>query len=547
MIELRPYQREAIASIHEYWNGGGGNPLVEMATGTGKSLVIAELTRRLLADYPSIRAIMLVHSRELVEQNFRAMLKLWPDAPIGIYSAGLGRRDTHHRITFASVQSVFRRARALGQRDLVLIDESHLVPTDGDGMYRTLLEGLRTVTPDLRVAGFTATPYRLGSGRLDDGEGRLFDRTVYSYGIADGIRDGYLSSLISKASINEVDVSEVARRGGEFVPGSLSTAADKIIGQAVAEMVRIGENRRSWLAFCAGVRNAEKTRDAIRAHGVSCEMVTGETPLGERDRIIRDFRNGQIRCLTNAQVLTTGFDVPQIDMIAMLRPTLSVSLYVQLVGRGTRIADGKNDCLILDFAGNVRRHGPVDAVSVMPKSDKKDGDQGKVDVNSVRAKECPDCQSLMAINAASCRVCGHLWPREEKSRHEATADATVGILSTEAVPPQQIPVVDWQAKRHEKIGSPDSLRVTFMAGLSQVSEWVTVEHAGNPRQKAQQWWIRHGGQPPFPRTVDQALERWQAGELTMPTTICVKPRAGTKYLEIVARSFPQNQPKGRAD
>ncbi len=542
MISLRPYQSAAKDAIMSYWQDGGGNPLVDLATGTGKSMVIASLTEDLLSSFPTLRVLMLVHVRELVEQNFQALLRVWKDAPVGIYSAGLGRRDVHHRITFASIQSVFRKARELGRRDLVLIDEAHLVPTAGNGMYRTLLDGLRNHAPDLRVAGFTATPYRLDSGRLDAGSDRLFDETVYSYGIGDGIADGFLSPLISKASATEVDVSNVARRGGEFVAGALESAADKIAAEAVGELVRFGENRRSWLVFCSGVKNAERTRNFVRQAGISCEMVSGETPLGERDRIIRQFKAGQIRCLTNAQVLTTGFDAPQVDLIAMLRPTLSTSLYVQIVGRGTRLASGKDNCLVLDFAGNVRRHGPVDAVSVLPKGSGATGDEGKVEVDSVRAKECPDCQSLAAINALSCVVCGHEWPYIEKPKHEAKAEAEVGILSTEKVPPQQVPVVDWKFYRHEKFGSPDSIRVTYFAGLATFNEWLGFEHSGGWQQMAQQWWVTHGGLTPFPKTVQEGLDR--IGELTMPATISVKPKPGTKYTIIVSRSFPQA--KGRA-
>jgi DNA repair protein RadD len=536
MISLRPYQQEAIDAVLNYWANGGGNPLVDLATGTGKSMVIAELTKGLLRQYPHLRVLMLVHVRELVEQNFRALLRVWPDAPIGLYSAGLGKRDAHHRITFASVQSVFRKAQALGRRDLVLIDEAHLVPSAGNGMYQRLLSDLRAATPDLRVAGFTATPYRLDTGRLDDGSDRLFDQTVYSYGISQGIDDGYLSPLVSKAGLSEVDVSNVAKRGGEFVPGALEAAADSITAEAVSELVRFGQDRRSWLVFCSGVGNAARTRDAIRAHGISCEMVSGETPLGERDMILRRFKAGEIRALTNAQVLTTGFDAPAVDLVAMLRPTLSTSLYVQIVGRGTRLAPGKDNCLVLDFAGNVRRHGPVDAVSVLPKS-AKGKDEGKVEVASVKAKECPECQNLAHLSATSCRVCGHEWPREEKPRHEAVAEGEIGILSTETVAPQMVPVVDWRFDRHEKLGSPDSVRVTYLAGLNSYFEWIAFEHGGYARQKACQWWVNHGGAAPFPATVTEAVERWDGGELTIPATISIKPRPGTKYTDIVGRSF----------
>lgn len=535
MIELRSYQQEAIDSTLGYWRDGGGNPLIDLATGTGKSVVIAKLTQDLLADFGGLRVLMLVHVKELVEQNFRALLRIWPDAPIGLYSAGLGKRDAHHRITFASIQSVYRKAQALGPRDLVIIDEAHLVPSGGNGMYRKLLDDLGEMT-DMRVCGFTATPYRLDSGRLDDGSDRLFDETVYSYGIADGIQDGYLSPLISKASAAEIDVSNVQRRGGEFVAGSLETAAmeHKLTRAAVVETIRFGQDRRSWLVFCSGVKHAAQVRDAMRARGIVAEMVSGETPGGERDRIIRDFRDGRIRCLTNANVLTTGFDAPATDLVVMLRPTLSTGLYVQIVGRGTRRAAGKDNCLVLDFAGNVRRHGPVDAVSVLPKTERGKGTgEARATVDSVRAKECPDCLSLAALNASECKVCGHIWPQDERPKHEATADATTGILSGEAVPPQMVPVVDWEFHRWEKLGSPDSVRVDYLAGLQRYPEWICPEHKGYAGHKAAEWWVMHGGQTPFPKSAEEMLARLP--ELTLPATVSIRPNG--KYWNVVGRSF----------
>ena len=159
MTELRSYQTAAIEAVRGYWRAGGENPLVEMATGTGKSPTMAGLLKSLLGEYPNLRVIVLVHVRELVEQDAMAMIRAWPGAPIGINSAGLGKRDRHSQILFASIQSVYREdGYSLGPRDLVLIDESHLVPRDGEGMYRTFLDKLRQRVPDLRVAGFTATP-----------------------------------------------------------------------------------------------------------------------------------------------------------------------------------------------------------------------------------------------------------------------------------------------------------------------------------------------------------------------------------------------------
>ena len=536
--QLRPYQSAAINSVLDYWTEGGGNPLVDMATGLGKSVTIADLTQRLLGQYPGMRVLMLVHVRELVAQNAQALLRLWPQAPVGIYSAGLGRRDTSQRIIFASIQSVYRRAKELGAFDLVLIDEAHLVPSAGEGMYRHLLDALREMRPDLRVAGFTATPFRMDTGRLDDGKGRLFDEIVFSYGIGKGIDDGWLSPLVSKQSATEIDVSSVAKRGGEFVTGALEAAADNdiITRAAVSEIITLGAGRRSILTFCAGVKHAHHVRDEFRRQGVHAETITGDTHPGDRSRFIDDFRAGRLRVLTNANVLTTGFDAPGLDMIALLRPTLSPGLLVQMLGRGTRLASGKTDCLILDYTGTIRRLGPVDTLTV----DRRPGKKGAPDaakISDIRAKECPTCKSQAALNAQTCAFCGHEWTMD-KARHDAEAD-DVAILSRDLrnQPPEEIAVVTWMARRHVKAGSPDSLRVTYSAGLMSYPEWVLLCHSGPGRYRAEKWWKAHGGLDPVPDTIDDALVRWP--ELHQPTFISV--RKNGKWFNVVSRRFSEDR------
>ncbi|KAB1068888.1 DEAD/DEAH box helicase [Methylobacterium planeticum] len=532
MTQLRSYQRAGVDAVFDFWAGGGENPLVEAATGTGKSVMVSTLTREVMERWPDMRVLMLVHVKELVQQNAQALLRSWPGAPVGINSAGLGRRDLRSPILFASIQSVYRQGRNLGPRDLILIDEAHLVPKAGDGMYRRLLDDLQQTVPDLRVAGFTATPYRLDSGRLDEGDDRLFSEIVFSYGIGQGIADGYLSSLVSKATDTTLDVSGVARRGGEFVAGALEAACDQdaITQAAVDELAHLGRDRRSWLLFAAGVKHAANLRDAVRARGIACEMVSGETPQGERDRIVRDFREGRLRCLTNCSVLTTGFDAPAVDLVAMLRPTLSVGLYVQIVGRGTRLASGKENCLILDYAGNVRRHGPVDAIEVRGK---KDGSKpAAAEVTEVRAKECPSCSSLVALNTRVCTTCGHEWTREDAPKHDAVADAERAILSLAA--PPWLEVSGLSFARHTKPGSPDSLRAEFHCGILTHRVWVCLEHGGRAAEKAAQWWRRMGGAEPVPATVEEGLERAEA-ELVWPHAI--QARQAGKFWEIVGYRF----------
>lgn len=527
-MDLRPYQREALDAIFGYWRNCGGNPLVDLATGTGKSVVIAELCRALIRDFPDMRIVMLVHVKELVEQNARALLRAWPQAPIGINSAGLGRRDKRSQILFASIQSVAKEdAFSLGERHLIVVDEAHLIPRAGSGMYQTFIGKMREAVPDLRVCGFTATPYRLDTGRMDEGGERLFDETVYTYDIGQGVDDGFLSPLVSRATGAVIDVSKVARRGGEFVAGDLERAAnvDSVTQAACDEIVARAEDRRSWLMFCAGVEHAQSVETALRARGISVACVTGQTPRAERDRMIRDFRDGRLRALTNANVLTTGFDAPRLDMIAMLRPTLSTSLYVQMLGRGTRLADGKQDCLVLDFAQNVRRHGPVDAVCVSGGAKNSDG---KVAVESVQAKECPNCETLVSIRSYECLNCGHEWERPNTAKHDATAEKDAPVMSREIVD-RWLPVTHVAAYPHHKAGSPPSMRVEYTTGLTTYREWITIEHPGFAGAKAAKWWRSVVGTP-VPATSQEAIAR--AGEINV---MAVTIRRDGKFWAVVSR------------
>lgn len=517
MVEPRYYQVEAEDAVFDYWASGGGNPLVDMATGTGKSVVIARLIRRVLEQWPDMRVLKLVHVRELVQQNAMALLRVWPGAPLGINSAGLGRRDLASPILFGNIQSLYRQdGFSLGPRDLILIDEAHLIPRSGEGMYLTLLEKLRERVPDLRVCGFTATPFRLDTGRLDHGaEGRLFDAIAYSYGVAQGVRDGYLSPLVSKGTASEIDVSGVARRGGEFVAGELEHAAGNrsIVESACNEICERGADRRGWLLFCAGVSHAMNVRDAMRARGIHAETVTHETPSGERDRIFARFKTGQIRALTGMNVFTTGFDAPHVDLIGCLRPTLSTGLYVQMLGRGTRVAEGKANCLVLDFAGNVRRHGPIDDIYIEPKEAPGEREYS-VKPDTVRARICPECGSYNGLAARTCGDCGYEWPVQ----HEAKADDAPVMSHGQ----KWIAVRGVAFAKHEKIdGGVPSLRVEYDCGYKVYREWICFEHKGLAKAKALAWWRMEGVQgAPAPKTIDEFLQR--QGEVETPAAITVK-------------------------
>ena len=504
MTTLRDYQASAVDAIYAFFAQRRGEaPIVVAPTGSGKSVIIAEFCRRALADYPETRIMMATHQRELIQQNFQALLRMWPGAPAGIYSAGLGRRQARAQILFAGVQSVHRKAREIGHVDLMLVDEAHLIPRSSSTQYGRLIDSLRTINPAMKVIGATATPYRLDSGLLHTGDDAIFDGVAYDIAVAMLVQRGYLSPLISKRPGAVFDTNGLHKRAGEFIESEMMArfGGDEATDAAVAEVIALGADRKSWLAFCISVAHAEKVRDAMRDHGISAEMVTGDTPTMERDRLLRQFKAGEIRCLTSVAVLTTGFDAPAVDLIAMLRPTASTGLYVQMAGRGMRIAPEKENCLVLDFAGNVLRHGPVDAIEV---HDKKKG-AGEGD-GEAPVKVCPACESIILIAARECTDCGHVFPAPEpKVERTASTEAIMNLTATD----NWRPVMDVEYARHRKAGSPDSMRVEYLIGGDShvvVSEWVCFEHGGYARQKAVQWWGQWGDGAP-PDDTDEALGR----------------------------------------
>lgn len=525
-LSLREYQREAIAATYQYLRDHDGNPVVVLPTGAGKSLVMAELVRDAVTNWPETRILILAHVKELLEQNAKELRQHFPGVDLGIYSAGLRSRDTRNQILVASIQSVYRKAFDLGRFDLILVDECHLIPHTADGMYRTFLTNSTLVNPALRVIGLTATDYRLDSGRLTTGEGALFHAVAYDANVGDLIRAGFLCRVTTRRTDTQLDTSSVHTRGGEFIPGELAAAVDvdAITRAAVAEMIRHGEDRRAWLVFCSGVEHAHHVAAELRSNGIPAATITGDTPNAERDATIAAFRAGRLRALTNCNVLTTGFNVPHVDLIALLRPTQSTGLYVQMVGRGLRNADGKPNCLVLDFAANIERHGPIDAISVRDKR-ASDGD-GEAPV-----KACPECGLYLLIAARECPECGFVFPEPEPKIEPKASKAA--ILSDEVIEPEWTEVLWCDYLPHNKPGKPTSLRVLYQTGISRVSEWVCLEHSGYAQEKAAHWWrVRSGGA--VPTTVQEALERRE--ELREPTHILLTKEG--KYDRVAAYRFP---------
>lgn len=537
---LRDYQREACDAAWRSLCALPGNPLIVLPTGAGKSLVIAEVCRRAVEEFGG-RVLVVQHRKELIRQNFDKINALVPcEITIGLYSAGLKERQSDQQIVLSGIQSAYKKAELFGERHLLLIDESHLVPNDGEGMYRKFISDLRAINPKLRAIGLTATPYRTGEGKLI-GKNKLFQRICYEASIPRLIEDGHLSRVVNVAADETQDTSKLHTRQGEFIPGEVTQLFDdaRKIDAACREIIAKTENRKSVLVFCAGVNHAERVCQKINALGPECGVVSGETPAIERAAILERFREGRLKYLCNVDVLTTGFDAPCIDCIAILRATQSPGLFAQICGRGFRLYPGKIDCLLLDFGENLKRHGPLDAI-----------DYGKPSAGGGRSggaveKVCPNCESDCPAGVRECEDCGFAFPPPEL-KHGTQADEDSSALSG-ASEPQVFVVQEVHFARHIKKkepSAPHTLRVDYVCeppgGGNMpivISEWVCLMHSGFAFVKAMRWWRQRSratfsaSLPGTPETdedgydvlqfdhIDNAVDLFKRGAVAVPSRI----------------------------
>jgi len=380
-----------------------------------------------------------------------------------------------------------------------------MLPLDGEGMYRTFLAEAQVVNPNLRLIGLTATPYRMTTGMICGPE-NLLNHVCYEVGVRELIVQGYFSPLKTKAGRQKADTSALHIRGGEFLAGEVEALMDNdsLVRSACAEIVEQTADRHSVLIFAAGVQHALHVQRVLGELCCECGFVCGETLPFDRAETLRRFRDGELKYLVNVNVLTTGFDAPNIDCVALLRPTNSPGLYYQMVGRGFRLHPSKGDCLVLDFGGNILRHGPVDALQIQDRA----GGAGEAP-----AKECPECQAVIHAAYAVCPECGYEFPPPQREQHDREA-TTAGILSGEVTETEH-EVTEVYYSVHVKRGAPEdhprSMRVDYRCGFNDYhSEWVCFEHDGYARQKAEAWW-RARSHEPVPEIVEQAVDVCEAG------------------------------------
>ncbi len=358
MYTLRPYQQDSVKAVIHYFRKHTTPAVLVLPTGAGKSLVIAELAR-----IAKGRVLVLAHVKELVEQNHAKYEGYGLEG--AIFSAGLGRKETDKQVVFASVQSVVRNLDEFkDQFSLLVIDECHRVPDNKDTSYRKVIEHLQTQNSGIKVLGLTATPYRLGigwiyqyhtRGQVKTDTPRFFRDCIFELPIQYLLDEGFLTpAKLLDAPVLSYDFSQLKPAStGKYKESELDLVIEeskRATPQIVQQIVEYAKDRKGVMIFAATVRHAQEILSLLPP--TESELVIGDIKLADRDAIIQRFKNQETKFLVNVSVLTTGFDAPHVDLIAILRPTESVSLYQQIVGRGLRLAEGKIECTVLDYAGN---------------------------------------------------------------------------------------------------------------------------------------------------------------------------------------------------
>lgn len=561
MKMLRPYQNDAGAGLWAWLMAAKGNPLVVAPVGAGKSLLIADFIREVHTRYPRTKIIMLTHVKELLEQDSAELLEYYPSADICFYCAALKQKRLHADIVFASIQSIHNKVAHLNRPpEIIIIDEAHLLSHNESTQYRKFIDAAKAINPNCVTVGFTGTPYRADTGRLDEGEGKLFDGIAYEISIAWMIEQGYLVAPIAPSVKTVMNADGVGSRNGDYIAGQLERAVNipYITDACCDEVVAIGREagRKRWFGMTAGVGHCKEVLDALVVRGMNCRSITGNTPKDERRDTIGWFKeiSDDVRILLNVGTLNVGFNCPHIDLLFPMRPTRSSVLYMQYTGRGLRpvyaqgfdletqegrlaaiAASPKPDCLFVDFGGIINGLGPIDMQDVRKnkKEEKGDGD--------APFKWCPQCEEKgVATKCATaqkyCYVCNYHFAAHSVDRNAAKE---VALLSTDA-PPLWHDVIDvsyeqFQGKTHRM------MRVTYTCQGGRFFEYVCCEHPDGsyPKKKAAQWFKTHGDSVGSELATD-AVD--MQDHYLVPARIQVMRQKGNpKYFEVINVQFVKQQ------
>jgi DNA repair protein RadD len=506
--QLRDYQHDGVSQIRSHFASGVSRVCYQLPTGGGKTITFAYITTAAVAK--GSRVLIIVHRIELIEQIAATLARF--GVPYGIIAAGCPAKPDAP-VQVASVQTLANRE--VGDFDLVVVDESHHAVA---ASWRTVLDAL----PKAKVLGVSATPQRLDGKGLND----IFDALVIGPTMGWLIDHGYLAPYVAYGPEKAPDLRRIKVTAGDYNIGALAGAmSDKVIIQSAVDEYRKICNGAPAIVFAVNVDHSRLVAKAFSEAGYRAAHVDGTTPRDERKDLIASLVDGRIQVLSNCALFDEGLDVPGVVAAILLRPTMSVARYLQMVGRALR--PGKPRAFILDHAGCIAAHGLPDDLREwsLEGREKEERDRYRD-----RSKQCESCGAFSPFTATHCVECGHAFPTREKAQPEKidVASTLAEINPAPALSPAQprepqakwVPVDDMTVHFHAKRDRTPTLRVSFRSEGLTFSEWLAVQHTGYAREIARRKWARLGGGFPVPRTVAEALSRRH--ELTMPDQILVQ-------------------------
>lgn len=544
-MKLRPYQEYCIEEIRKHFRNSNEACIVSASTGAGKTIIFSKLIQGILERAKDFRVLILAHRKQLLEQAKDKLLTVAPELfmKVGVYSAGLKKREKTYQITIAGIQSVHNRAYEFEPFDLIIVDEVHNFSESEGTTYKKFIENCIKNKNACKVLGFTATPYRLKGGSIY-GKDKLFKKLVYKIGTGELIDKGHLCNVTAKHAKASQDFSNIKITAGDFNKLEVEMLLNKeaLVMETVKEILELSQGRKKVLIFCCSIKHAELFRDEL-GNGV-CSITHSKMDKEKRILNENNFTNGTTRFMVNVGVLTEGWDCPGVDCIALATATCSPGRYVQMVGRGIRLHPDKKDCLILDFGGNIERHGAIDLVDEVMEKKRKEKLKPKEDCKMVKA--CPGCETYIHIASKECLECGYIFP-EREFQHDHKA-GTGAILSSQMKKPELIEkkITDVLCSIHKKEGKPDSLKVSYQVGFESINEWICLEHTGFAGVKARRWWehIFHAIRTPIKISELNLYEVSKSLCEKLETIVVVK---SGKYYEIKQYHFKDFEKQKRAD
>ncbi len=475
MISLRPYQSDIIESVRSAYAQGRRAPLVVLPTGGGKTTIFAYVTTQTASRQKCV--FLLCHRAELVKQISMTLAKfscrhriVAPPAIINQCKAeqykalGLHVIDPSARVYVASVQTLIKQLDHIADKpDLIVIDEAHHLTATST--WGRIIEHY----PKARLLPVTATPCRLDGKGLGVDHGGLADDIILGKTMSSLINDGFLSPYRAFCPPTALDLSGIKKTAGDYNKGQLADAMDRptITGDAVKHYTKLAQGKRA-IVFCVSVAHAEHVAATFAQSGIPAASLDGSMTPAERDNTIKAFESGKTLVLTSCDVVSEGFDLPAIEVAILLRPTHSLSLYLQQVGRALRTFKGKKEAIILDHVGAIARHGLPDTehewtLEGKRKRGRKTDDDGEAAVNIVTCKEC---YSVFAKKEPTCPYCGWHQPAPQGRQIEETEGELVEIdlaqLKAQRKKEQS------QAKTYDEL-----LELAIKRGYNYPKQWVS--------------------------------------------------------------------------